>query len=137
MADDAKAFAAMFVPDYHTRETSCLLKAVDPARARLYPAAMTMAVTAVEGSDNRGLTIGQRLELRTELARIMEKLTGYHWRIADDDQRRKAALASEDGREFWLDTWGFLQKHAPHDVLFELFDRDDLLDELDDDEAEQ
>jgi hypothetical protein len=75
------------------------------------------------------------LDLRRELARIMGDLSGYSWELDKTVQRRIDAVASQDDREFWLDAWEFLRKHAPDAPLFEMFSRDDLLDELDREEG--
>jgi hypothetical protein len=123
--------------DKYTRETNCRLKATDPARLMLWPWLPALARTAAAGADNNSLGIGLRLELRQELARIMGRLSGYAWNLEKDAQRRRDALAAEDERQFWLDTWQLLETYAPDDPLFQAFTRDDLLDELDrDEEAE-
>jgi hypothetical protein len=128
---------ALAICNYHTRRTNALLNAVDVARVALWPWLPALARTAAKGADDQDLDIGLRLELRQELSRLMEKLSGYSWHLERDVQRRRDALAAQDEREFWLDTWALLDKWAPDAALFEMFTQDDLLDELGRDEESE
>jgi hypothetical protein len=113
--------------DEYQRETNALLKAVDPARLPSRQWLVALARNAAADADNHNLGIGMRLDFRQELLRVMDSLTGAMWRLGEDGHRE---MSTEEYRQLCLDSWDFLQKHVPDDPLFQMFTRDDLLDEL-------
>jgi hypothetical protein len=116
--------APMHVRDAYTRNTNCELKAVDKCRFRENPAYVQLARLSAAAADDTRLPMEERLDFKEELSRVMDKLCGTTWRAGE---------VKDDGRsdiEFWTDMWDFLQEHAPEDRLFQMFTREDLIDEL-------
>lgn len=113
-----------YVPTAVTRETNCLLMAVDQQRLRESPYWELRARQCAAGCDDWTLPMDKRLTLRKELRRMInERLNVRH-----NEPDSKQSLA--DDVQFWTAVWNSIKQDSPNESLFQAFTLDDLVAEV-------
>jgi hypothetical protein len=112
------------IPTAVTRETNCLLKAVDQQRLRESPYLELRVRQCAAGCDDWALPMDKRLALREELRRMInERLNVWH-REPESNQTLDQDI------KFWLAMWNAIKQDTPNEPLFQAFTVDDLIAEV-------
>ncbi|WP_133057977.1 hypothetical protein [Mycolicibacterium vulneris] len=102
-----------YVPTAVTRETNCLLQAIDQQRYREAPYWVLRARQCAAGCDDQTLPMDARLSLREELNRIMsERLNTRH-------HEPESPQSLEDDVRFWTEKWESIKQESPNNTLFQ------------------